>query len=66
MNARNAHRIQPRDSMYPTDAPPLNLPATNDEPANESDELIDSWSFLICFGIAVGALYVARAFGWLV
>lgn len=66
MNARNAHRIQPRDSMYPPDAPPFNLPAANDEPANEPRDLIDSWPFLVCFGIVVGVLYVARAFGWLV
>lgn len=56
MNARNAHRIQPRDSMYPLDAPPFNLPAANDEPANEPDGLIDSWPFLGCLGIAALAL----------
>lgn len=56
MTPRDAYRIQPRDSMYPQDVPPFNLPAANDEPANEPDGLIDSWPFLICFGIAVLAL----------
>ena len=56
MTPRNAYRIQPRDSMYPRGEVPFNLPAANDEPANEPDGLIDSWPFLICFGIAVLAL----------
>lgn len=65
MTPRNAQRIQPRDSMYQPDAPPFNLSPANDEPANEPDRLIDSWPFLACFGVIVGGIYVARAFGWL-
>ena len=65
MTPRNAYRIQPRDSMYPRDEVPFNLPAANDEPANEPDGLIDSWPFLACFAVIVGCVYVARSFGWL-
>jgi hypothetical protein len=32
--------------------------------ADEPRSLIDSWPFLVCFGVAVGVLYVARAWGW--
>lgn len=31
--------------------------------AEEPRSLIDSWPFLVCFGIVVGILYVARSFG---
>lgn len=65
MTPRNANRIQPRDSMYPRGEVPFNLPAANDEPANEPDGLIDSWPFMACFAVIVGCVYVARAFGWL-
>ena len=64
MTPRNAHRIQPRDSMYPRGEVPFNLPEANDEPANEPDGLID-WPFLACFAVIFGCVYVARAFGWL-
>lgn len=65
MTPRNAFRIQPRDSMCPPDASPFNLPAANDEPANEPRDLVDSLPFLVCFGIVVGLVYVVRSFGWL-
>lgn len=65
MNARNAFRVQPRDSMYPPGEVPFNLPRANDEPANEPRSLIDSWPFLACFAVIAGCVYVARAFGLL-
>lgn len=32
--------------------------------ADEPRSLIDSWPFLVSFGIVVGVLYVTRAWGW--
>lgn len=65
MTTHNASRIQPRDSMYPPNVVPFNLPASNDEPAGEPRDLVDSSPFLVCFGIVVGLVYVVRSLGWL-
>ncbi len=65
MTPRNAYRIQPRDSMYPRGEVPFNLPAANDEPANEPRSLIDSWPFLACGLAASCALLWGASQGWL-
>ena len=65
MTPRKAFRIQPRDSMYPPDVPPFNLPPANDEQANEPDGLIDSWPFIVCGIVAACALLWGATQGWL-
>jgi hypothetical protein len=59
MNARNAHRIQPRDSMYPPDAPPFNLPKVeNDTGPCGCDDLTPA---LLCFIAGAVAFVVVLA-----